>query len=297
MSKQSIAQLTANRPIKNIVVFMPSFMGDSVNCTPALQMLREHYADATIHLVIRNIANVFTRDADIHCIIDNRHAHAQGKLAAARELVDTLKQHAFDACILMTNRFIDALIVKLAGIPIRIGYKQEMRGKLLTHALKMDRNRHYINRYAYLANTLCDNAFERLPRVSIQYQQNSPLLTKGNGGYNIGLCILSKHKLSRHYPVTQTVDAIGLLDGQINDAHYFMLGAPVEQAEAEAVVKLSKEQGIDSIESLAGKTTITELIDIVGSLDLLITVDSAALHIASATQTPVVVKTFADSQA
>lgn len=286
MSKKSSAAFKPNitRHIQNIVVFMPSFLGDSVNCTPALQLLRQQYPEAKIYLLIRDIANVFHSDPSLHCIADKRH---KAKLPGVIDLIKTLRQTPFDACILMTNRFVDAFIAKMAGIPIRIGYKMEMRGPLLTHGLKMDRNRHYINRYAYLANVLCNNSHKSLPPVSIDFDQDKKFLT-GRSGLKIGLCILSKHKLTRHYPPEKTAQVIVQLDSAVDEAHYFMLGSPVETNEAEAVVKLSQQQGVQTIESLAGKTTIGELVDIVASLDLLITVDSAVLHVAGAAKTPVV---------
>ncbi|MFT5164535.1 MAG: heptosyltransferase-2, partial [Alteromonadaceae bacterium] len=283
-TKHTTNGFVVNDNLKHIIVFMPSFLGDCINCTPALQLLRQQYPGVTLHLVIRAIANAFESDSDIDCIIDTRKKDG---LPGIFKLIKTLKNLQASACVLMTNRLVDAFIAKMAGIPVRVGYDVEMRGKLLTHALNMNRNRHYINRYAYLTNALCNNAFEQMPLVQIESIVDTKFTVRSSG-LKIGWCILSKHKLSRHYPASKTAEAIIGLDTALDEVHQFMLGSPVETAEAQMAVELAKATGVQTVESLTGKTTIKELIDIVSSLDLLITVDSAALHIASATQTPIV---------
>ncbi len=44
-----------------------------------------------------------------------------------------------------------------------------------------------------------------------------------------------------------------------------------------------------NVQHLSKKTNISEFIDLIGSLDLLITIDSSAMHIVAATQTPFLV--------
>lgn len=273
--------------IKNIVVFMPRFLGDCINCTPAISLIKRHYPSSQIHLVLSRVnASLFVDDKEMELIIDDRKVdRKKGTL----QLIKQLRSLNDSACVLMTNTFFDALITRLSGISIRVGYNKEGRGGLLTHSLKFDRNRHYINRYAYLANSLCGNQYKQLPEVSIKYDKTKSSLNDAIT-FNIGLCILSDAKLSRHYPVKNTVSLIHLLQKSLNEnIAIFMIGSLAESATAEKVVSQCGLHGLTNVQSLAGKTTVTELVNDIACFDMLISVDSGPLHVAAATKTPIVV--------
>jgi heptosyltransferase-2 len=271
------------KPFSHIVVFMPRFLGDCINCTPALKLLETSYPKAKITLVIRSIpSQAFNRDEKFQLIIDERPKNkVQGMIA----LIKSLKNESFDAGILMTNTLIDAVLARISGVKNLIGYNKEMRKPLLTKALHLDIRRHYINRYAYITNALCENSHKNLPEVDLFYDTTQSVLADINKT-KIGFCIVNKAKLSRHYPVRHAAEVINLLNQQLQKpTSFYMLGAPDETVEAEQVVSLCQEKGAVNIHSLAGKTTIAQLIDTIADLDLLITVDSGPLHVAAATKT------------
>lgn len=58
--------------IKNIVVFMPRFLGDCINCTPAISLIKRHYPSSQIHLVLSRVnASLFVDDKEMELIIDD----------------------------------------------------------------------------------------------------------------------------------------------------------------------------------------------------------------------------------
>jgi heptosyltransferase-2 len=262
---------------------MPRFLGDCINCTPALKLIEMSYPNAKITLVIRRIpAQAFYRFNKYQFIIDER---PKDKLKSILSLIKSLKNEGFDAGVLMTNTFMDAAIARLSNIKNLVGYNKEMRKPLLSNALKLDTRRHYINHYAYLGNALCGNQHKKLPTVELTHDKEKSVLfdikiTK------IGFCIVSKNKISRHYPSTQCARVIELLNQKLNkEVAFYMLGASEEVNEAEQVVNICQEKNIPNVYSLAGKTTIPQLIDTIADLDLLVTVDSGPLHVAAATKT------------
>jgi heptosyltransferase-2 len=274
-----------NKTISRIVVFMPRYLGDCINVTPSLRMLQEYYPESEIFLVIRQSwATLFEQSSQVKCLIDGR---PNNKAKGYANLLSQLREIKADACILMTNTFFDALIVKLAGIPIRYGYDLEMRGFLLSHRLSMDRNRHYINRYAYLTNALCDESFEHLYPVSIYHDAQHSSLYQDKT-LKIGICILNQAKISRHYPVVKTVQVVEQLSLAQPCINFFILGSLEEADVAQQVVSSSESKGVANIQSLAGKTSLLELVNDIAALDLLITVDSGPMHIAAATKTPTI---------
>ncbi|WP_085297906.1 glycosyltransferase family 9 protein [Cognaticolwellia mytili] len=268
---------------KQIVIFMPRFIGDCINCTPAIKLLELSYPDAQITLVLRAVpALVFSRNTGYKIIIDERLSN---KLRGILSLVKTLKKQNYDAAILMTNTLIDAVITKASGINNVIGYAQEMRKPLLKKALKLDTRRHYINRYAYLANAFCNNKHSILPDVNLFFDKKQSVLLNIDT-LKVGFCIVNKAKLSRHYPTGHCAKTIELINQKVKEPlSFFLIGSPEEMTEAEQVVATCQKSNIENVQSIAGKTTILELIDTIADLDLLITVDSGPLHIAAATKT------------
>jgi heptosyltransferase-2 len=276
-----------HKKFENIVVFMPRFIGDCINCTPALELVIQQYPTAKISLIIQPLASeVFNRERKVSCILDNRK---KNKVKGTLFLIKQIKNKRFDACILLTNKLADALIAKISGINTVVGYDSEFRGSLLTHKAKMDQSRHYINRYAYVANLLCNNEHKILPEVSIFHDVSLSKIAHIKN-IKIGFCILGKNKLPRHYPPNLTAKVIKLITQNIKnrvsiDASFFIFGAKDESPEADEVTSLCNNSGIKTVSPCTGIYTIEELIDTIADLDLLITVDSGPLHIAAAVNT------------
>jgi len=264
---------------------MPRFLGDCVNCTASIELLRSYYPGATFYLVMQDyLRPLFDLDNDVKCIVDNRK---NGKLKGTRLLVKALKKIEADIAILFTNKLIDALIAKVARIPRRIGYDTEMRSAFLTDSLRFDKCRHYINRYAYLANRACNDNLSKLPSVKLNF--DSSLSNLGDNHLAIGFSILSPEKTSRHFPVESTIATIELLQQKLNvPFEVYMFGSASEHREAEKVSQHARLNKSCKIHNLAGQRSIPELISDIAAVDVLVTADSGPLHIASATKTKTV---------
>jgi heptosyltransferase-2 len=113
----------------NILIWLPSPMGDAILCTPALRAIRQHFKSSKIWFY----ANPVVREILSPCTLNDQWLEQRGKspLAIAKEL----KRHRFTLAILFKNSFASALAVFLAAIPARIGYARENRGFLLTNKL------------------------------------------------------------------------------------------------------------------------------------------------------------------
>jgi len=112
-----------------ILVWLPSPMGDAVLCTPALRAIRKHFKSCKIS---------FFATAVVRCVLspysfNDKWLEQRNNNPFA--LAKKLKEHKFTQAILFKNSFASALAVYLAGIPSRIGYAREGRGLLLTDKL------------------------------------------------------------------------------------------------------------------------------------------------------------------
>lgn len=113
---------------RNVLIWLPTPLGDAIMATPALRAFRDLFADARITF----IAPEFTRQIlSPSPFCNDWIAPPKGLLAT----VKTLKSHSFETAILLKNSFSSALAVRLAGIGRRIGYARDGRSFLLTDKL------------------------------------------------------------------------------------------------------------------------------------------------------------------
>jgi len=163
----------------NILVWLPSPMGDAILCTPALRAIRRHFKSSKICF----FANPVVRGILSPCTLNDQWLDQREKnpLAIAREF----RKHQFTHVILFKNSFSSALAVFLAGIPSRIGYARDNRGILLTDKLPPARlpNGKYkpqsaIDTYLAIACELGADTADRSLELSVDPAANAALKTK-----------------------------------------------------------------------------------------------------------------------
>ena len=266
-----------------IIIILPKFVGDSFNVIPSIDIIKKSYPDAEIHMFGSDpVTHLFSQRLDN--VFDVEVSMRGSKFKRILLTISALKKLKADACILMTHTFRDALIAKLSNIPIIVGYASECRSFLLTKALKINKNRHYINKYAYLANELCQKKESLLPR---SFFPTTPYALENVDTLNIGL-VTGVHG-PRKLPINKSVEILSLLACDFPSSNFYMLGNAQEEKDAE-LIKKSCGVGISQkTYNYANKTTLDQFVDIIGSIDLLISIDSSAIHIASYVDTPCVV--------
>jgi len=120
-------------PWRRIVAIVPNPVGDAVMFTPALRAIRARFADSELAL--------FARPAPAAVLAPNPWGAAVivdpgGLWTGAR----ALRAGGFDLAVLGPNSFRSALLVRLAGIPNRVGYHRDGRGWLLTEKVAPPRD-------------------------------------------------------------------------------------------------------------------------------------------------------------
>ncbi|MFO1063039.1 MAG: glycosyltransferase family 9 protein [Pirellulales bacterium] len=141
-------------------VFMPNWVGDAVMATPTLRALAGNLS------VLSHIAPTSRAKRSRATQVETEGVPAVGRLVgimqpAVAELLDgaawlndrivfskkgkkgcsriglisAIRKQRLDAVVLLTNSFWTALVVRLAGVPRRIGYARDGRGLLLTDKL------------------------------------------------------------------------------------------------------------------------------------------------------------------
>ena len=115
---------------ENILIWLPSPMGDAILCTPALRAIRQHFKSAKITLLTNNVARQILSPSPF-C-----DSWLKTESNNPFKIVKQLRSHNFTHAILFKNSFASALAAFGAAIPSRIGYAREKRGLLLTEKLQ-----------------------------------------------------------------------------------------------------------------------------------------------------------------
>lgn len=114
---------------ENVLIWLPSPMGDAVLCTPALRAIRRHLSAHKIWFLANSTVKQLLQPCDYNDL------WLQQERLNPIVLAVKLARCRFHRAILFKNSFASALTVFLAGIPGRAGYAREGRGFMLTERL------------------------------------------------------------------------------------------------------------------------------------------------------------------
>ena len=121
--------------INKILVIRVDGIGDLLNSTPAIALLRENYPSAEITVLARPLnAPVLIGNADVDRILifdrDGKHRGLRARLQFYREL----RRERFQLAVAMQTAMWTHLVAFLSGATYRLGRYQKRFRSTLTHA-------------------------------------------------------------------------------------------------------------------------------------------------------------------
>ncbi|HET6670534.1 MAG TPA: lipopolysaccharide heptosyltransferase II [Pyrinomonadaceae bacterium] len=286
------------KAIERIVVRGTNWVGDAVMTVPALRELRRLFPNAHLTLATRSSAKELFAEADF---IDDLLVWDRRGLSSLRAQVREWKSRNFDLAVLFQNAFAAALIPFLARVPFRIGYATERRGFLLTYPIGLPDWRsskhevfYYLNLVASLERLIIGNerAIEDYqPDAQLNISQSrragaanflSRQGVKGDGKL-IALCPGSINSRAKRWPAGSFAALADLLIDR--QAQVLLIGSPEESEVSLEVARHMRNEPI----MLTGNTTLSQVIEVLDLVDLLITNDTGPAHIAAALGRPTLV--------
>jgi len=263
-----------------ILLRTPNYLGDTVMITPALELLRRTLPDAEFWFWgSRFNEELFGGEENYGGSLV--HPRGQGWNAYLSQLGE-IRARQFDAAILFATQLRDVVLSRLGRIPRVVGTIKKDTRLLLDSGVQYSFARHRVNHFALLADAGFASGERILPPVRLRPRTND--LIAGLGGPRIGVLLGGPHKGLRAYPPAMAAQLIDELAGI--GGHIFLLG-DTEDEEA-ASRWLPRDHSARNLHVLAGKTTVGGLADAIGSMDVMVTIDTGALHLASALDVPFV---------
>lgn len=284
-----VKSLRATQPEK-ILIRSTNWIGDAIMTTPAVRTVRENFPHAAISLLTYPwVADVFAASPHIDEIILYHKAGKHKGPGGLWRLAEELAALQFDMAILLQNAFEAALIARLAGIPVRAGYKRDGRSLLLTHGVKIDRDlkrRHQVFYYQGLMAALglsCGSDELFLPLADSVTGWARQFVGRLGGGPVIGINPGAAYGPAKRWPAERYGELAALLHEKFG-ARMVVFGTESDTQTAAAIKGFAPDHVVD----LAGKTKLAEAMALIGQCDVFVTNDSGLMHVGAALKTPLV---------
>ncbi len=265
-------------------------IGDLILTTPAIATLRESFPEAQLTLVVSNEC------ADLLPAISN----VDRILIARRNLRDfslffTVAARKFDYCVDFTRNDRSAFLAFLSGahkrvVSYRVREQSRTRARAYTDFVNVRmRDMHTIDYNLALIKPLGAHDDSTTPHLDVpQSAYEKADVLRGKSKITKPYVILHpgsarQEKLWEPQRWAEIIDCFGRNDG----VDLLLTSGPSrdEQAHVAAIKKNTQKKIID----LSGKTDLLTLAALIGQARLLVTVDSAPMHLAAATCTPQVI--------
>ena len=265
--------------MKRLLVIRLSAMGDVAMTSPIVQAVRREAPELEIFVLTRPFFSPFYRDVEgvkfVALDLKGRHKGLAGMVRLWRDIMRDIKPDAVaDLHDVLRSKLLRTLL-RMSGVKVAVLDKGRSEKKAL---LKLGWNKcnplkSTHSRYADVFRKL---GFEMNSGVEIARRIREIPATFGTkDGLWLGIAPFAQH-FGKMYPMKSMTKVIELLSGYENLKIFIFGGGATEKAVAEKL-----EQEYPNVVSAIGKVSLTEECDLTANLDLLVSMDSSAMHMAS----------------
>lgn len=280
--------------IHRILIRATNWVGDAVMSMPAFEAVRENFPQSHITVLARPwVVPLYESHPAADSVIPYRRGH--GILKDSSEflrVVRVIRSLHFDMAVLFQNAFEAALIARLGGIMIRVGYNTDGRGFLLSHSvvrgtevLKL----HQVEYYLTFLRALGWEAPTRDPVLRADPEAvarvRALLSSKGIKDQDllIGISPGAAYGPAKRWPVERFA-AIG--DQAIKEwrARVVVIGTEKDKDLGEALISATAPGAVNC----CGLTGLGEALALIKRCQLFVSNDSGLMHVAAALNVPTV---------
>jgi heptosyltransferase II len=282
------------KKIKKILIVRTDRIGDVVLTTPCLKVLRQTYPNAWITLMVTPITKDLVSENPYidEIILDDRKKKNKG-FWGFMKLIKELCKKKFDLAIIFHTKRRANLACFLANIPMRLGYKNNKFGFLLTHPIRDTRHEGKKHETQYCLDVLrflgikpsdCELHVSMTNESREWFQKflNKNKISKKDFlvGIHPGGSDPSRHWPEHYYSilVDSIIDKYG--------CKVVFLGGHDTIIAADNIKRFSKHLGY--VYDLTGKTNLHQITHILQRCNMFVSNESGILHIGSSVGVPTV---------
>ncbi len=274
-----------------ILIVQTAFLGDVILALPLARALKGFDPELRIDIMVTPAAaGIVAAHPDIRetVVYDKRGSDAG--VAGFLRVRDTVRGKGYGCALVPHRSFRSALMVRMAGIPVRVGFDSSAGRALFTRTVEYLRASHEIERNLRLLEGLgvtAPGAFP--PRLGAgeegRRRVGEFLAASGAAepGRNIAIAPGSVWRTKR-WPTERYCALAAALTGR--GYRVILVGGPGDEEVCGLVAAAANGAGAGAVNA-CGKFSILESAELIRSAALLICNDSAPLHLAGAVGTPV----------
>jgi heptosyltransferase-3 len=131
--------------MRNILVIKLRYIGDVLLATPVLHALRDRFPDTRLTMLVnRGTEDILKWNPDVNEVL----TVDRGTPAAQLRLLGELRRRRFDCVLDLTDGDRSAILARVSGAPVRVGFNEERRwrGLLYTSVVQADPKSHRLER-------------------------------------------------------------------------------------------------------------------------------------------------------
>jgi heptosyltransferase-2 len=278
---------------KKILVVGPAWVGDMVMSQSLYTFLKQSRPGAAIDVLAPKWSEpILARMPEVDTAIIMPFGHGELSLVRRRQLGKALREKGYDQAILLPNSIKSAITPFFAGIPLRTGWRGEMRYGLLNDLRRLDESRLplMVQRFVALGQAPDAALPDQLPPPSLLVDKAKVMAAAEKFALDrakplLALCPGAEFGAAKRWP--------GEYYAQLA-SHYLARGWQVvlygspndEQVTGEI---RSQAGNHNACFDLAGQTELSEVVDLLSLSTAVVSNDSGLMHIAAALDRPMVV--------
>ncbi len=262
---------------EKLLLIKPSSLGDIVHSLAFLNSLKENFPSLIVHWVV---ASGFEELLTDHPMVEKVFVINKDKWKAIQNLRETirefsnlsaqLKNENYEIAVDLQGLLRSGIITALSGATFRYGFKEgrELSTLFYNRIVSASVNMHAIMRYLEMAKALgCQIKSIQFPLPP----EKQPEWLKDFNDYVV--IIPSARWQTKNWPIPYFVELIKMLH-----YNFLIIGSKKDEADALNIEKYSQGKA----KSVAGKTSLRELIAVFKKSLFVITPDTGTMHLAVA---------------
>ncbi|GLR04687.1 lipopolysaccharide heptosyltransferase II [Vibrio hyugaensis] len=280
--------------MKKILIIGPSWVGDMVMSQSLYIVLKQLHPESQIDVIAPGWCKpILERMPEIHQAIEMPIGHGEFNLLGRREIGKSLREKQYDHAYILPKSAKSALIPWFANIPLRTGWKGEMRYGLLNDLRpNMKSFQFMVERYvalAYPQEEMIDSSslggLEILPRPSlfIDKKEQSEAIVKFNLNQEapvVGLCPGAEFGPAKKWPETHYAEVASAMANA--GKQVWLFGSQKDLETCNNIKQLVPQEHQHQIHVLAGQTSLIEAVDLLAACQTVVANDSGLMHVAAA---------------
>ncbi len=278
----------------NILIIGPSWVGDMVMAQTLFICLKQrHGADCMIDVLAPDWSRpILERMPEVRQALSFPLGHGALELSTRRSIGQGLRGQ-YDQAILLPNSLKSALVPFFADIPLRTGWRGEMRYGLLNDVRKLDKDAYplMIERFMALAYEPNTELPKPYPRPALQIDPASREQALQHFGLErdrpvLALCPGAEFGEAKRWPSEHYA---AVADAHIRQGwQVWLFGSKKDHAVAEQIRGRLIPGLREEATNLCGDTSLAQAIDLLSCADAVVSNDSGLMHVASALNRPLV---------